>query len=105
MECNCENGFTGTTFCVDIDECTPRGETIVVTAKNRKYIINGFAPVLTLKLGETYTIMHPEFHPFRVKTSKRVLGQVLTNTKYQLTITEYADLSIIVIHIRVWAIQ
>lgn len=92
-ECNCVNGFTGTTFCVDVDECTPAGETIVVTVEGGKYVINGEEALpLSLKLGETYTFMHPESHPFRVKSSESDLGQIVSNTKYVLTITEDAEL-------------
>ena len=92
-ECNCVDGFTGTTFCVDVDECTPAGETIVVTVENGKYLIHGeSAPVLTLKLGETYDIMHPVAHPFRVKSPEGVVGQVVSNTKYVLTISEDTEL-------------
>ena len=91
-ECNCENGFTGTTFCVDIDECEPKGETIEVsvvsTEEGNKFRINGeIAPILHLKLGESYTFLHPSAHPFRVKQVGETVGQVVSSVEYRLSIT------------------
>jgi len=91
-ECNCENGFTGSTFCVDINECEPKGETIEVsvasTDQGNKFQINGeLAPILHLKLGETYTFLHPSAHPFRVKQSDEIVGQVISSVEYRLSIT------------------
>ena len=92
-ECNCTDGFTGTSFCVDVDECTPAGETIVVTVEGGKYVINGeTAPELKLKIGETYTFMHPASYPFKVKSSVSDIGQTISANEFRLTVPDLSDL-------------